>query len=241
MLAAVAFDQPLFWALFIGWIMSVVVHEFAHGIVAWWGGDYTIRERGGLTLNPLQYIDPFGSLVLPMVFLLMGGIPLPGGITYIRRDLLRNRAWESAMSLAGPAANGLICLLCLLPLHPAIGWIDVAAPVETWSAGAKFLGAMALLQFIAVLFNLIPVPPLDGFNALAPWALSEEQRLQVSAPPIGTFLFIGLFMLIFAASGRFFQGLFNLFERLLSALGFDYHGIDFIRRSFNLTLFGASD
>src|SRR6266576_6003482 len=95
--------SPLTWAVIIGWIMSVVLHEFAHGVVGYLGGDYTIKERGGLTLNPLQYIDPIFSLLLPVVFLLMGGIPLPGGVTYIRRDLLCNRFWQVAMSAAGPA------------------------------------------------------------------------------------------------------------------------------------------
>src|SRR3954465_3801689 len=102
MLAAVDFANPLLWAVFIGWILSVVLHEFAHGVVAYWGGDYTIRERGGLTLNPLQYVDPVGSLLLPIVFLILGGIPLPGGVTYVRTDLLRSRAWSAMMSLAGP-------------------------------------------------------------------------------------------------------------------------------------------
>ena len=69
------FSNPLFWAVLIGWVLSVVLHEFAHGIVAYWGGDYTIRERGGLTLNPLQYIDPFISIVLPIIFVLIGGVP----------------------------------------------------------------------------------------------------------------------------------------------------------------------
>ena len=110
MLAMANFGNSLFWAVLIGWIMSVVLHEFAHGIVAYWGGDYTIRERGGLTLNPLQYVDPVFSILLPIVFLCMGGIPLPGGSTYVRRDLLRGRGWNSAVSLAGPLMNFLIFL-----------------------------------------------------------------------------------------------------------------------------------
>ena len=75
MLAAVDFQNPLLWAIMIGWIMSVVLHEFAHGLVASWGGDYTIRERGGLTLNPLQYVDPVMSLLLPAIF---AGLKLSG-------------------------------------------------------------------------------------------------------------------------------------------------------------------
>src|SRR3954465_14958511 len=100
------FSNPrLFGAVLVGWIISVILHEFAHGAVAYWGGDYTIRERGGLTLNPLQYVDPLFSILIPVIVLVLGGIPLPGGVPYINRDLLRNRAWESAMSLAGPAMN----------------------------------------------------------------------------------------------------------------------------------------
>ena len=57
--------------------MSVVVHEFAHGLVAYLGGDYTIRERGGLTLNPLQYVDPVMSIVLPVVVLLAPLVSVP--------------------------------------------------------------------------------------------------------------------------------------------------------------------
>ena len=147
MLAAVDFRNPLFWAVFIGWIMSVVLHEFAHGIVAYWGGDYTIRERGGLTLNPLQYIDPVGSILLPILFLLMGGVPLPGGSTYIRRDLLRSRAWEAAVSLAGPAMNFLLFLACAIPLHPeSAGWIRRAT--RRWTPAQRLLATMAVLQGI---------------------------------------------------------------------------------------------
>jgi Zn-dependent protease len=239
--ATVAWDQPLFWAVFIGWVMSVVVHEFAHGIVAYWGGDYTIRERGGLTLNPLQYVDPLFSLVLPMIFLLMGGVPLPGGATYVNRDLIRNRAWETAMSLAGPASNLLLCLLCVLPMHPAVGWVDTTAPMEQWSAGARFLGAMALLQFVTVIFNLIPVPPLDGFQAAAPWLLTREQWYRLATPPTSTMFFIGLFVLLNATGGRFFQLIYQWFDRMLLALGFDYYGMEFIRRSFNSALFGSTN
>src|SRR5438067_13601707 len=100
MLSAVNVQNPLLWAVLIGWVLSVVLHEFAHGLVAYLGGDYTIRERGGLTLNPLQYVDPVMSIILPMVFLALGGIPLPGGATYVRTDLLRSRLWATAVAAA---------------------------------------------------------------------------------------------------------------------------------------------
>ena len=89
---------------------AVILHEFAHGIVAYWGGDYTIKERGGLTLNPLQYIHPVFSIVVPVLILIVGGVPLPGGATYIRRDLLKGDLWDTAVSLAGPAMDLLVFL-----------------------------------------------------------------------------------------------------------------------------------
>src|SRR5207248_6130390 len=115
-LGRIDMNDPTIWAVLIGWVMSVTLHEFGHGLVGWWGGDYTIRERGGLTLNPLQYVDPLMSIILPVVFLIMGGIPLPGGATYIRRDLLRSKGWDTAVSAAGPAMNLIIFGLLMIPL-----------------------------------------------------------------------------------------------------------------------------
>jgi Zn-dependent protease len=233
--ATVAFNSPLFWAVFIGWILSVVLHEFAHGLVAYWGGDYTIRERGGLTLNPFQYIDPVGSIILPAIFLVIGGIPLPGGATYIRHDLLRNKHWEAAVALAGPAMTFLLFLAFALPLHPSVGWVNLAAP-ETWSNAQIFCGAMAFLQILAVLFNLFPVPPLDGFQAIAPY-MNQEQRIKLSTPPTSTMLFIGFFMVIWTVPAvREFMR--NTIWRLLDAMRFGDNA-EFVRLAFNRALWGA--
>src|SRR6476469_3345374 len=140
-LAVANFSSPLFWAVFIGWILSVTLHELGHGVVGWLGGDYTIRERGGLTLNPLQYVDPVMSIILPAVFLLMGGIPLPGGSTFVRRDLLRGRGWDTAVSLAGPAMNLILFGLLAIPLLPSVGWIDASIDYTEWTTAQKFVAA----------------------------------------------------------------------------------------------------
>jgi Zn-dependent protease len=234
MLAISNFRNPLFWAVLIAWIMSVVLHEFAHGIVAYWGGDYTIRERGGLTLNPLQYVDPVFSILMPIIFLAMGGIPLPGGSTYVRRDLLRSRGWDSAVSLAGPLMNFLLFLGCAIPLHPRFGWLDPMDP-ESWTNAQLTLGAMAALQITAVCFNLIPVPPLDGFQALSPW-MAEEQRVKLSTPPTSTMLFIGFYVVLwnFPIVHRMFQ---HVAYPLLGTMGFDESGQDFFRQAYNKALF----
>jgi Zn-dependent protease len=234
MLAAVEFSNPLLWAVFIGWIMSVVLHEFAHGVVAYLGGDYTIKERGGLTLNPLQYVDPVMSIVLPMVIFLIGGVPLPGGVTYIRRDLLRSRAWDAAVSAAGPAMNFLLFLAFILPFHPKVGWIDPPRPSEASNA-MLFMGCMAWLQMLSVLFNLIPVPPLDGFG-IASAFMDERSRNRFLTPPLSYGLFFALFMLAKPI------GLFDAFHRAIAGLllwmGFDTWDVNFFGTSYNQALYG---
>lgn len=188
-------ESPLLWAVVIAWILTVVLHEFAHGVVAHLGGDYTIKERGGLSLNPLNYIDPLFSIVLPVVFLLMGGVPLSGGVTYVRNDLLRSRAWESGVSLAGPAMNFVIFLALCASMHPAFGWFDPMKPVADWSNGQLVVATLAMLQAWAVVLNLIPWPPVDGFNALAPY-LPAEFVHRVRTPPLNFILMAAYFLVV---------------------------------------------
>lgn len=234
--ATVAYDTPIFWAVFIAWILSVVVHEFAHGIVAYRGGDYTIKERGGLTLNPIQYIDPVNSIVIPGVFLLAGGVPLPGGVTYVRRDLLRSRGWDAAVSAAGPLSNLLLFFACAIPLHPAVGWVDAAGGPDAWSNAQIFLGALCLLQFVAVIFNLIPVPPLDGFQIVGAY-LPPETRDKLSRPPVSTLAFLGLFI-VFMRVPQLFQSVVMLAGRVLQAIGFDVDHVEMVFQSFGIALWG---
>ena len=216
MLAVVDYKNPLLWALMIGWIMTVVLHEFAHGIVAYWGGDYTIKERGGLTLNPLQYIDPLMSIILPIVFMLMGGVPLPGGATYVRRDLLRSRAWQSAVSAAGPAMNLLVFALLCIPLQPRVGWVNYAVFPTEWTPPQLFVAGLAFAQIFSVALNLCPIPPLDGFGIIAPY-LPPHIRQRLATPPWNTMLFFGFFMLLMAPG--FVTPFMNLIEHIFAAAG----------------------
>ena len=91
---------PFKLALLVGWILSVCFHEFCHALVAYWGGDRSVKEKGYLGMNPAAYIDPMMSLLLPAVILLMGGFPLPGAAVRIDRSALRSRVWASAVSAA---------------------------------------------------------------------------------------------------------------------------------------------
>lgn len=149
-------------AVAVAWIFSLCLHEFSHAIVAYAGGDTSVKEKGYLTFNPLKYTHPMLSLLVPLVFLFMGGLGLPGGAVYIERDRLRSRNWASAVSLAGPASNAVLALLLSIPFLCGFrpsgeGWF--------WPAYAFFV----VLQISSVSMNLLPIPGFDGFGALAPF------------------------------------------------------------------------
>lgn len=151
----------------LGWVFSLCLHEFSHAAVAYAGGDTTVRDKGYLTFNPLKYTHPVYSILVPLVFLALGGIGLPGGAVYIETWRLRSRWWKSAVSLAGPISN--------LVLAIVLGVILAASPVSRegiWP-GLAFL---AFLQVSALVLNLIPLPPFDGFGVLQPFLPEGIQR-----------------------------------------------------------------
>lgn len=178
-----SFNLLGFLFVMAGWIFSVCLHEFAHALVAWHGGDESVAHKGYLTFNPLRYTNKVSSLLLPLLFLFMGGIALPGGAVYINRSRLRSRGWDCAVSLAGPAANALLLAFLMAPF-----WLGLA-PRRTefviWPAYAF----VCRLQISAILFNLIPVPPLDGFGAVSAY-MEPAARARIYA--LGNYLFMGL-------------------------------------------------
>ena len=100
-----------------GWIVSLCLHEFGHALAAYLGGDHAVADTGYLTLDPLKYTDPVLSLVLPILYLFLGGFGLPGGAVYIRTGLLRSAAWASVVSAAGPFATFCSCSRRCWPSH----------------------------------------------------------------------------------------------------------------------------
>jgi Zn-dependent protease len=176
--------HPLgFTLVMAGWIFSLCLHEFAHALVAYRGGDTSVREKGYLTFNPLRYTHPVYSLVWPLVFLLMGGIGLPGGAVYINRHLLRSRGWDCGVSLAGPAANAVLLVFLMAPF-----WLGLAPERDAgllWEVQAF----LCLLQLSAILFNLLPIPPLDGFGAASAY-MDAFQRARIES--MGHLFFIGM-------------------------------------------------
>ena len=185
----------------VGWIFSLCLHEFAHAAVAYLGGDTSVREKGYLTFNPLRYVDPIASLFVPLVFLLLGGIGLPGGAVYIEARRLRSRWWACAVALAGPAANLLIAGVLVLVLSPAAMARNPAAPA---------LGFLALLQVTAVILNLLPLPPLDGYRAIAPFLPQKVQMTFDRWGSLPLFILLALMWVAPAASSWFWATTFRL-------------------------------
>lgn len=191
-----------------GWIVSLCLHEFGHAATAYVGGDYTVARTGYLDLDPLRYTDPLLSLVLPVVFILVGGFGLPGGAVYLRPGLLRTRGWKSAVAAAGPLMN-LVFLLAVALLYqnvPAEGASDIAAG----------LGVLALFQATAIVLNLLPFPGLDGFGIIRPYLPTD---VAVRADQIGGAAFFILFLLIWLTPvGR---ALFSVGLDITRGLGID--------------------
>ena len=187
-----------------GWVVSLCLHEFSHAFTAWRFGDRGAAVRGYLDLDPRRYSNPVLSLVLPIVITAFGGIGLPGAAVYLRTSFMTARQ-RTLVSLAGPAAN---LLLAVLLLGLTNLYFDPTHPV-LW-AGVAFLG---FLQVTAVLLNVLPIPGLDGYNALEPHLSPETQRALEPFKAYGVLL---LFFLLFAAPlfNRWFFGVVDWFFEL---------------------------
>jgi Zn-dependent protease len=209
---------PLMLAAIGAWILCVCVHEFSHALVAYIGGDRSVRERGYLSLDPLKFIDPVFSLLIPAIVLMLGGVPLPGGAVRIDESALRNRKWGAYVAAAGPASNLLLFLLFALPLHPRLGLVSFSTAYEpTW---VYFCGAMAVLNFTAALFNLIPLPPLDGYR-LIEHQLSEETQWKMRQPQTGMMTLGALFMVFIVFGDYAWIPFLRMLETVTGVLGFD--------------------
>lgn len=144
-------------------IISVVVHEVSHGWMAYVLGDPTAKLAGRLTLNPIKHIDPIGSILVPLVLsLLPGGVifgwakPVP----YNPYNLQAGKYGPAYVAAAGPLSNLLIALIFGLVLR--FGWaVTFFGPTV-----APILTSIVLVNIMLALFNLIPVPPLDGSTIL---------------------------------------------------------------------------
>jgi Zn-dependent protease len=184
-------------------IFSVVVHEYAHGWMALRQGDQTALMLGRLTLNPVPHIDPIGSLLVPgMLALLPGGLifgwakPVPVN----PRNFRNYRRGDILVSLAGVAANLLIAIACIVLLVIMVYSMGLPQPGTIWDTVSRMLRYGVLLNIVLIVFNLLPIPPLDGSHVM--YHLLPPQ-LGLRYRQLGQYGFLILFALLFLTGFRF--------------------------------------
>ena len=186
------------------WVISLSLHEFAHAFVAYRNGDLSVVHRGYLTLDPLRYTHVMFSIVLPLVFLIAGGIGLPGGAVFIDRSAIRTRFANSAVSAAGPTTNLAIALV----LAAVLAFRQ--APSAFWVT----LSFLLFLQLTAAVLNLLPVPGLDGFGVIQPYL---PDRVLAAVAPVAPFAVLGLFALLWVPAIN--TAFFSTITGIISFLG----------------------
>ena len=186
-------------------LFAITLHEAAHGYVAWRLGDDTAYRLGRVTINPLKHIDPFGTILLPGLLILMRqpfvfgyAKPVP-----VRFDRLGSPRRDSVLvAVAGPLANLASALASALLIH---GAARLPAPAASWALST--LSVSVQLNLVLAVFNMLPLPPLDGGRvvvgllprSLAPWLLQLERKgmlilivLVLGLPALGAALRIDL-------------------------------------------------
>jgi Zn-dependent protease len=178
------------------WLFSIVIHEIAHGSVALYLGDATAKTEGRLSLNPLKHLDPFGSVILPFLLFISGSPILIGWAkpVPINPYNFRDQRWGALkVAFAGPAANFLLALvfglfLRFVNLSQAIPFMQLLEVVVFYNI---FLG----------LFNLVPLPPLDGSHVLFSFLTKKWLNLKVFLYQYGIIILV--FFMFFGTGALF--------------------------------------
>lgn len=190
-------------------LVSMVLHELMHGVVAYWLGDDTAKEEGRLTLNPISHIDPFMTILLPAFLALTGG-PIFGGAKPVPFNPARVKYAEFGallVGIAGPLTNLLLAFISY----------GVYALFADTALGTFFITAAAVnLGFF--IFNLIPIPPLDGSRVLYYLAPDSARRVMASMEVYGIFVIFAIVLLAGDVVFRFMSGAILFFLAIFARI-----------------------
>jgi Zn-dependent protease len=203
-------------------IYSAILHEIAHGYVADRLGDPTARLLGRLTLNPVPHIDPFLSLAVPLLLILTGSPIIFGGAKPVPVDMFNLRDGRKDMALvalAGPLTNvglAVIAAVLLKVFYPGASLFTIASSGDFF---AMILGTILRLNILLAIFNLLPIPPLDGSKV---FSLILPEREANSYLALGSFGMIIIFFLLMVPIGPFSLQDFmaTIYTTFLHFLGF---------------------
>lgn len=171
-------------------IVGIVIHESAHALAAYVLGDKTAHSRGRVSLNPLAHIDPFGTVLLPLLMLAAGGpvFAFAKPVPVYLNNLKHPKRDELLVALAGPLSNALLALAAALIGYVLLPTLAGQAPMNLLYSLFSFFMTFIVVNLSLAFFNLIPLPPLDGSSILVPFlkgkALREYYRIQQYAMPI---------------------------------------------------------
>lgn len=217
-----AMRVAVFFMVVGGWVISLCLHEFAHAYTAYRHGDTDVAARGYLTLNPLRYTHPVLSLLLPVLFIAIGGIGLPGGAVYLQTGHL-SPAVRRRISLAGPLTNAVLAVVLLVSVHFLAG-TEAGAPGGATRGVVYGLAFLGFLQVMAAVLNLLPIPGLDGYALLEPHLSPSTRRSVAQFAPFGIIAVFAL-LTIRQVNAVFFDIIYRIVEvfgvpRAFSAIGY---------------------
>lgn len=202
--------------IFIILIFSAILHEYAHGLAAYMQGDSTAKDMGRLTFNPIPHIDPFYTILLPLMmiilptnFIIGGAKPVP-----VNPFNLRGKYAEMKVALAGPLSN--------LALASLFGLMIRFVPAISQNTSLLIaFGAVVFVNLLLAVFNLLPIPPLDGSHVLFALIPSIAKPIKIFFSQYGLFIFFAIIFL-------FYPYVFGLIFTIISILFQPITGISLI-------------
>lgn len=204
-------------------ILSIVIHEVSHGYVAQMLGDPTARLAGRLTLNPIPHIDPLGSVIIPAILVLTGANILFGWAKPVPYNPynLRNQKWgEAIVAIAGPLTNLSIAIVFGLLIRFGIlfDYFSVASPF------VELASFVVYINILLAIFNLIPIPPLDGSKVLAsilpPHLHQKYMDFQALMMRYGMFAMFGFVLLFMYFIWPIFSVIIFYIFSVITGIGF---------------------